>query len=155
MFSDVFDYVNKQWLQPCRTKFVSAWINQTLNFHQTTTNRVESQHSELKRHCGSHHNALHKIVGYIHDIVIKQRRLVNKSLEDSLSKVMKHHRDLPILDNLRGHVSHHALNLLDNELHRRLTILRTYDATCGCHLFKSCGLPCACRLERYENTGNT
>ncbi|XP_021995090.1 uncharacterized protein LOC110891942 [Helianthus annuus] len=65
---------------------------------------------------------------------------------------MNHHRH-PLLDNLRGKVSHEALDLLAKELMRKLEVLRKLNASCGCHMWLSCGLPCACRLENYKRTG--
>ncbi|XP_035838234.1 uncharacterized protein LOC118485849 [Helianthus annuus] len=65
---------------------------------------------------------------------------------------MNHHIH-PLLDNLRGKVSHEALNLLAKELMRKLEVLRKLNASCGCHMWLSCGLSCACRLENYKRTG--
>ncbi|KAJ0929996.1 hypothetical protein HanPSC8_Chr04g0144241 [Helianthus annuus] len=51
-------------------------------------------------------------------------------------------------------VSIYAIELLSMELKRKEDGLRAYGASCGCQLFTSCGLPCACRLEKLENKGS-
>ncbi|KAI7737755.1 hypothetical protein M8C21_028884, partial [Ambrosia artemisiifolia] len=63
---------------------------------------------------------------------------------------MNSHKRIAFLDELRLNVSIHALNLIENEFYR-LQTLRSFDATCGCQLYTSCGLVCACRLERSIN----
>ncbi|XP_035832790.1 uncharacterized protein LOC118481692 [Helianthus annuus] len=65
---------------------------------------------------------------------------------------MNHHRHR-MLDNLLGKVSHKALDLLEKELLRKMDVLRKLNASCGCHMWLSKGLPCACRLENYKRTG--
>ncbi|KAJ1434374.1 MULE transposase domain [Sesbania bispinosa] len=42
-------YVNHTWLMPHKEKFVDAWINKNMHLGTTTTNRVESAHSRLKK----------------------------------------------------------------------------------------------------------
>ena len=53
-----------------------------------------------------------------------------------------------------GYVSIFAIEKIYKELQERKASMRTYGATCGCQLFTSCGLPCACRLEKLENEGD-
>ncbi|KAH1197865.1 hypothetical protein GmHk_18G051546 [Glycine max] len=43
------DYVKETWIIPHKEKFVSAWTNKVMNLGNTTTNKVESAHSSLKR----------------------------------------------------------------------------------------------------------
>ncbi|KAL5123971.1 Protein FAR1-RELATED SEQUENCE 5 [Glycine soja] len=43
------DYVKETWIIPHKEKFVSAWTNKVMHLGNTTTNRVESAHSSLKR----------------------------------------------------------------------------------------------------------
>ena len=63
-----------------------------------------------------------------------------------------HHHNLPILTSLQGHVSKEALDLIVKEL-LRLEDLKFDNSTCGCRLRSSCGLPCACILSTYLNSG--
>ena len=146
--------MKKSWLDPYREKFVSCWINKTINFHQTTTNRVEGMHATLKSHFPSHRNTLDKLVLYVDHVVDRQYTEISSSFETSLRKVMKHHKDHPMLANILRKVSIFAIELLNMELKRKEDGLRAYGASCGCQLFTSCGLPGACRLEKLENNGN-
>ncbi|KAL5191388.1 hypothetical protein HKD37_04G010669 [Glycine soja] len=43
------DYVKETWIIPHKEKFVSAWTNKVMHLENTTTNKVESAHSSLKR----------------------------------------------------------------------------------------------------------
>ncbi|KAD3336425.1 hypothetical protein E3N88_31944 [Mikania micrantha] len=70
--------------------------------------------------------------------------------ETSLIKTMGHHK-LPIFDNLRGKVSHKALDLLVEEKDK-IRVMRDKNMTCGHQLWTSCGLPCACNISKYYNT---
>ncbi|KAJ0870310.1 putative transcription factor FAR family [Helianthus annuus] len=149
----VYDYMKKSWLDPYREKFVSCWINRTINFHQTTTNRVESMHATLKSHFPSHHNTLDKLVLYVDHVVAKQYTEIRSTFETSLRKVMTHHKNQPMLAYILRKVSIYAIELLSIELKRKEDGLRAYGASCGCQLFTSCGLPCVCRLEKVENKG--
>ncbi|XP_035845796.1 uncharacterized protein LOC118492112 [Helianthus annuus] len=58
---------------------------------------------------------------------------------------------ISFFDNLRGNVSLKALDLLLVEKKKIRTLLAA-GGTCGHVLFTSCGLPCACRMEWWENT---
>ena len=64
--------MKNNWLDPYREKFVAAWTNMTLNFHQTTTNRVEGMHALMKSDLPSHRNSLARIVGFVDQMVEKQ-----------------------------------------------------------------------------------
>jgi hypothetical protein len=141
-------------LEPYREKFVAAWTNRTINFHQTTTNRVEGMHALLKKDLPSHRNTLVKLVSFVDNIVEKQHREIKRGFETSIRKVMNHHKENPMLANILRKVSLFAIELLDFELKRKEENLRAYGTSCGCQLFTSCGLPCACRLEVLENKGN-
>ncbi|XP_022031420.1 uncharacterized protein LOC110932389 [Helianthus annuus] len=130
--SDVLDYLYDVWLKDYKEKFVSAWTNTVPNFGQHITNRVESQHSKIKRYIKGPNNSLH-------------------SFEESRSVQMGDHR-FPFFDNLRGNVSQKALELLVVE-RKKLNALRAGGGTCGHQLSTGCGLPCACQMEWWENTG--
>ncbi|XP_022004081.1 uncharacterized protein LOC110901572 [Helianthus annuus] len=131
--------------------FVYAWTDKCRNFGQRTTNRVESQHANLKRYV-TRGSSLERIARCVIDIVETQYDEIQKSFTESIEKTMNHHRH-PLLDNLRGNVSHEALDLLAKELMRKLEVLRKLNASCGCHMWLRCGLPFAWRLENYKRTG--
>jgi hypothetical protein len=145
----------KNWLVPYREKFVSAWTNRTLNFHQTTTNRVEGMHALLKKHLPNHRNSLVKIVDFIDLMVDKQYTVIKATFETSIRKVMNHHKADPMLANITRKVSLFAIDLIVNERKRAEGTLPFYGATCGCQLFTSCGLPCACRIEQLQKQGKS
>ncbi|XP_035839422.1 PKS-NRPS hybrid synthetase CHGG_01239 isoform X1 [Helianthus annuus] len=147
----VYDYVYENWLKDYKEMFVYAWTDKCRNFGQRTTNRVESQHANLKRYI-TRGSSLVRIARCVIDIVETQYDEIQKSFTESIEKTINHHRH-PLLDNLRGKVSHEALDLLAKELMRKLEVLRKLNASCGCHMWLSCGLPCACRLENYKRTG--
>jgi hypothetical protein len=146
------NYLDQNWLKDYKHMFVSAWTNKNRNFGQHTTNRVESQHANLKRSINSTNCSMDTLVMYVDEIIKAQAVQLRESFESSQIKIMRHHR-LPLFDYLRGKVSHKALDLLVTEL-GKIKWLRSTGATCGCQLFTSCGLPCACRLDKYEKTGH-
>jgi hypothetical protein len=115
---------------------------------------VEGLHALLKSHLRSRRNTLVKIVGFVDVIVEKQYTEIRRGFETSLRKVMNHHREEPMLGKLLRKVSIFALDLLTFELRRMEDGLRLYGTSCGCQLFTSCGLPCACRLEQLQSKGN-
>lgn len=154
IFSETFEYMKNNWLDPYREKFVAAWTNRTLNFHQTTTNRVEGMHALLKSDLPSHRNSLAKIVRFVNHMVEKQYTEIRRDFELSIRKIMNHHKAQPMLQNLLKKVSLYALDLLVMEIQCVEVSLRRYGTSCGCQLFHSCGLPCACRLEKLERNGN-
>lgn len=132
--------------------FVSAWIDKNRNFGQRTTNRVESQHSLLKKSLHATNNTLDNIVGHVIQIVKSQAEAINESFERSKIFRMAHHND-DQFELLKGNVSHVALDLLVGEK-AKIQMLIASNSSCGCHLFTSCGLPCACRLLNSMNSLN-
>ncbi|KAJ0866602.1 hypothetical protein HanRHA438_Chr12g0553651 [Helianthus annuus] len=142
------------WLNTSRCKFVTAWTNQTLTFYQNTTNRVEDAHVALKKQLNTPKCSMETLVKKVDTLVLKQYTQIKKCLEESHTKRMNHHLEIPLFRNLLYKVSIHALNQLENELTQRLCTLRSFGSTCGCQLYTSYGLLCACRLERLQNTGS-
>ncbi|XP_076890934.1 PKS-NRPS hybrid synthetase cheA-like [Bidens hawaiensis] len=144
----VWQYIRKSWLDPYKHKFVACWIDERRNYGETTTNRVESQHANLKRYLNGISNSLDTIARQILKMVNSQMKEIGKSFEASRSKVMEGHRQHVWLKKLINRVSIHALGLLVNEyglIHK----MRDGGASCDHHLYSSSGLPCACRIEGY------
>lgn len=139
---------------PYHEKFVTAWTSRMINFNQTTTNRVEGMHALIKSYLPSNRNSLAKIVGFVDLMVDKQYTEIKRAFESSIRKTMNHHKAQPLLRKLLRKVSLHALELLYLEIQRVEVSLRRYGTSCGCQLFTSCGLPCACRLEQLEREGD-
>ncbi|XP_035841548.1 uncharacterized protein LOC110900200 [Helianthus annuus] len=145
--SRVFKYVYDNWLKDYKEMFVFAWTDKRRNFGNCTTNRVESQHANLKRYVEDR-SSLDRIVGCVRDIVETQFGEIRKTFRESIEKTMKHHKH-PMFQHLLGKVSHKALDLLHGEAIRRLDVLERFNSSRGCQMWHSCGLPCACRIEKY------
>lgn len=151
LYLGVWKYLNETWLDYYKKMFVSAWIDCVRNFNQHTNNRVESQHSLLKRHLNSSNNTLDAFIPFINTIVDRQMDGIKETFTRSKIMLMSNHNH-PMFDGIRGKVSLNALDLLAGELDRRERLLTT-RGPCGCRLYMSCGLPCACRLDNYLLTG--
>lgn len=108
-------------------------------------------HANLKRYIESPKCSLDRMVDYLDRMVVSQQAEIRKSFENSLIVVKNHHK-IHLFDNLRGRVSHKALDLLVEEI-ELLYVLRKGGGVCGCLLHSSCGLPCACRLADYMSAG--
>ncbi|XP_035843880.1 uncharacterized protein LOC110869401 [Helianthus annuus] len=145
--SRVFKYVYDNWPKDYKEMFVFAWTDKRRNFGNRTTNRVESQHANLKRYVEDR-SSLDRVVGCVRDIVETQFGEIRKTFRESIEKTMKHHKHL-MFQHLLGKVSHKALDLLHGEAIRKLDVLERFNSSCGCQMWHSCGLPCACRIEKY------
>jgi len=133
--------------------FVSAWTDRQLNFRQRTTNRVESQHANLKRFLENANSSLERVVDFVDEVVSLQYIQIKHTFGTSQTKIMNPHK---LVTNLKGQqmfanlyrrVSHTALDLMEKEWEHIYTLRQKKEA-CGCQLYTSCGLPCACRLDR-------
>ncbi|KAL7611123.1 hypothetical protein Lser_V15G14084 [Lactuca serriola] len=76
---------------------------------------------------------------------------INESFENSRCYRYNHH-NLKCFRLLRGFVSNEALDIILGEF-QRLNDLNSDSSNCGCRLRNSCGLPCACILSVYSNSG--
>ncbi|XP_023754932.2 protein FAR1-RELATED SEQUENCE 5-like [Lactuca sativa] len=147
----VLKYIEDTWLNKYKEMFVSVWIDQHLNFGNNTTNRVESAHANLKRFLDSASSNLDRFVQRVNEIMQSQLTSINESFEKSLIFRYKHH-NLYCFGLLRGFVSNEALDIIVGEL-QRLNASKLDSSNCGCKLHTSCGLPCACMLSVYLNSG--
>ncbi|KAM0036796.1 putative OTU domain, FHY3/FAR1 family protein [Helianthus debilis subsp. tardiflorus] len=143
----IFKYVYDNWLKDYKEMFVFVWTDKRRNFGNRTTNRVESQHANLKRYVLDR-SSLDRVVGCVRDIVETQFGEIRKTFRESIEKTMNHHKH-PMFQHLLGKVSHTALDLLPGEAIRKLDVLERFHSSCGCQMWHSCGLPCACRIEKY------
>nr|GEX92322.1 hypothetical protein [Tanacetum cinerariifolium] len=147
----VLKYVHDNWLDKYKQHFVSAWIDRSLNFGNRATNRVESQHVKLKDYMTCHNYTLDKFVFCIDKIVKSQLTAINESF--GISEISRYHKhNIPCFSLIRGVVSNEALDLMVKETERS-NGFQLDSSTCGCQLHNSCGLPCACRLALYVNSG--
>jgi hypothetical protein len=127
---------------------VSAWVDKSRNYNNYTTNRVESQHARLKKDLNEATNCtLDKFVPCIDDIVESQKTAMSYSFTRSKIYQMNDH-NVPVLAELRLHMSHAGLDLLAGEV-KRIEKLLKFNRVCACNVWTSCGLPCSCILQGY------
>jgi len=131
--------------------FVSAWVDEHLNYLNYTTNRVESEHAklkaELKGRC-----TFKRILECVNTLVVGQVTEIKGQLERSRVFVQYTH-NIDLFRNLHYVVSEKALDIMVGELTRLRDSLKGDWSMCGCKVRKSCGLPCACRLALYLSNG--
>ncbi|XP_076921468.1 PKS-NRPS hybrid synthetase cheA-like [Bidens hawaiensis] len=140
-------YIRDNWLVPYKEKFVSCWIDDRLNFGEHTTNRVEGQHTNLKRYLSGPNNSLDSIAAFALEVVNSQMEEISATLEDSRVRIKKYHK-LTLFDKLHNRVSLFAIAKLDKEL-TLLDTLQDTGAECNHRLQTSWCLPCACKLNWY------
>ncbi|XP_076893066.1 protein FAR1-RELATED SEQUENCE 5-like [Bidens hawaiensis] len=148
--SKVWDYIHQSWLLRDKEKFVSCWMADRLNFGETTTNRVESHHANLKRHLNGANNTLHALAAYALELIETQKVQIGATFEKSRITLKKDH-NLQVFYRLHYKVSIKALTLLHKE-YGKLEKMTESGHTCRHHMRMSMGLPCACELERHLNT---
>ncbi|GJT86117.1 hypothetical protein Tco_1067834 [Tanacetum coccineum] len=113
----VLNYVNDNWLDKYKNDFVSASIDQSLNFGNHTRNRVESQHAKLKDYMTYDSYTLDKFVVCINKIVMSQLTAIKESF--GRSEILRYHKhNIPCFSLLRGAVSNEALDLMVKEIDR-------------------------------------
>ncbi|XP_076910426.1 protein FAR-RED IMPAIRED RESPONSE 1-like [Bidens hawaiensis] len=148
--SEVWDYIHDSWLVRDKEKFVSCWMADRLNFGETTTNRVKSQHANLKRHFNGANNTLHTLAAYALVVIEAQKVQISVTFEHSRIKLKKDH-NLQVFYRLHYKVSTKALTLLEKE-YGKVEKMTKSGHSCRHQLRKSMGLPCACELEQHLNT---
>ncbi|XP_052727423.1 PKS-NRPS hybrid synthetase cheA-like [Vigna angularis] len=143
-----FDYVNRTWIIPYKTYFVKAWTNKVMHLGNTTTNRVESAHWNLKRLLGSTIGDLCSCWDAMHNVIVLQHNKIKASFEKSLNAISDAYKGL-IYRRLVGRVSRYALGLIADEI-ERVNKIGMDSGRCGCILSSTYDLPCACVLARYQ-----
>nr|XP_043619823.1 uncharacterized protein LOC122591630 [Erigeron canadensis] len=144
----VYKYLQKEWLFPYKEKFMSFWVDQHLNYCNYTTNIVEAEHSllksELQGRC-----TFQRIIQCVNDILLGQDTEIKGQLEESrIYRAGKH--NYPCLKDLLCVVSVTALDIMVDEIKRLKNEIGKDLRKCGCKVWISCGLPCACRLAAYR-----
>ncbi|XP_022027110.1 protein FAR-RED ELONGATED HYPOCOTYL 3-like [Helianthus annuus] len=115
-----------------------------INFGNSTTNRVESQHAKLKKHLDTAKCDLDRFIHAIEDIVNSQETAIKDSIERS-RHIRKKKYNYPIFQQLHNVVSHHTMKIFLAEIHRSRDYVLTVD-NCGCQIRSCFGLPCAHEL---------
>ncbi|KAH1247928.1 Protein FAR1-RELATED SEQUENCE 5 [Glycine max] len=141
------DYVKETWIIPHKEKFVSAWTNKVMHLGNTTTNRVESAHSSLKRLLQNNIGDLCSVWDAMNNMITLQHTEIKASFETS-TYVVGHVFQKTLYRRLLGMVSRYALNQIAAEL-ERVDYAGKNPSSCGCMVRTTLGLPCACELSKY------
>ncbi|KAL5166848.1 Protein FAR1-RELATED SEQUENCE 5 [Glycine soja] len=141
------DYVKETWIIPHKEKFVSAWTNKVMHLGNTTTNRVESAHSSLKRLLQNSIGDLCSVWDAVNNMITLQHTQIKASFETS-THVVGHVFQKTLYRRLLGMVSRYVLNQIAAEL-ERVHHASKNPSSCGCVVRTTLGLPCACELSKY------
>lgn len=151
-YKNIVGYLKSTWLVHDQ-KFVRCYTDRVLHFGTTTTSRVESAHAVLKEWLGSASCDLDSVWERVHSALGRQHVEIFKSLESSRSK-HSHDSHRGLFSLLNGIVSHKAIKLMKEEFDRGVQLGSDLLSRCGCSIYTSCGLLCACRLidlfQRHE-----
>ncbi|KAG5564780.1 hypothetical protein RHGRI_000851 [Rhododendron griersonianum] len=151
MVPAALEYLEKNWLEPYKERFVGAWTDNIMHFGNLTINRAESAHAKLKHQLKHSQCNFDGIWEKIHRLILLQETEVRGSFEKSLT-CMQHDFRIPLFDSLRGVVSKNGMTLV-LVASRQVQWLVESNIACGCALRKTHGLPCAHEIAPYK-TGN-
>ncbi|KAH1203736.1 PKS-NRPS hybrid synthetase [Glycine max] len=124
------DYVKETWIIPHKEKFVSAWTNKVMHLGNTTTNRVESALSSLKRLLQNSIGDLGSVWDAMNNMIALQHTEIKASFETS-THVVGHVFQKTLYRRLLGMVSRYALNQIAAEL-ERVDYAGKNPSSCGC-----------------------
>ncbi|XP_040863168.1 uncharacterized protein [Glycine max] len=110
--------------------------------------RVESSHWSLKRILQNSVGDLCSVWDAMNNMMTLQHTEIRASFETS-THVVGHVFKKTLYKRLLGMVSRYALNEILVEF-ERVRYLKDNVSSCGCVLRTTLGLPCACKLQRYE-----
>nr|KAJ0228208.1 hypothetical protein LSAT_V11C100027130 [Lactuca sativa] len=148
-YPNVFGYLCSVWLDKYVERFVSLWTDKHISFGNSTTNRVDSQHSKLKKHLNSAKCDLDRFIYVIEKVVQAQLTAIKESL--ARCRIFRKPKfENKLFRELEFVVSFHAMDKVLEELHR----LKGFSPTpkkCGCQLRTCFGLPYAHELAMYIN----
>ncbi|XP_038711743.1 PKS-NRPS hybrid synthetase CHGG_01239-like [Tripterygium wilfordii] len=144
-------YVNDSWLSKYRSYFVAAWVDQFFHLGNTTTNRVESSHSKLKKYLSNSVGGFVQSFSKINLLLQGQVVDIKASFEDSLTRVPIRFR-IPFYKELVNVVSTAALEKIETECSsigsEGVSVDNCLHANSQCF-----GLPCGHMLTIYRNEG--
>ncbi|XP_038680254.1 uncharacterized protein LOC119981269 [Tripterygium wilfordii] len=139
-------YLKDVWLTPYKEKFVSAWTNRCMHFGNTTTNRAESQHANLKLQLRTSQGNFEST---IHNLLECQFTAIKSTLEKSLN-VVQHRFRTSYFEELRGFVSEQALQKILEEMDWAKIVGLDIQA-CRCIVRLVHGLPCVHEISLYAH----
>ena len=123
-------------MQSYGNKFLSFFIDHYRSYGQTTTCRVEAHHALLKLYLDGTQSKLDRLLMMVDKIIISQENGIKESFNRSRNELQLK-CDIPLFQELRYNVSHHACDLMFKELQRRIT-----PDQCSHKLNAIYGLPC-------------
>ncbi|XP_021828352.1 protein FAR1-RELATED SEQUENCE 5-like, partial [Prunus avium] len=141
-YSKALDYVKVNWLKEYKDRFVAVWTDTCMHFGNTTSNRAESAHSQLKRQLGTSQCNFETSWAKIHAMLVLQHTEIKASFEKSQSFVQHEFNKVSLLKDLIGYVSIVALEEILCES-KRIQYVGADPIACGCVIRRSHGLPCA------------
>jgi len=89
-FPKFLDYVENTILDPVKEKFVRFWVDKNLHIGNTTTNRSESAHAQLKKYLSSSMGDFSTNWKSVHDMLELQHTVIHASFQTSI--IMLEHR---------------------------------------------------------------
>ncbi|XP_026402119.1 uncharacterized protein LOC113297758 isoform X2 [Papaver somniferum] len=143
-------YLRETWLEQ-KEHFVSSWTSEVKHFGYTTTNRAKKAHSELKQHLRSSKRNYTSCWMAMHRMIIGEIIAVKASFEKTLSTLQPSYSS-PAFNELRGLVSHHALDLLVMELSWDIEV-DIDGSDCRCAISFTHGLPCVHKIVGFAQEG--
>ncbi|KAI3942834.1 hypothetical protein MKW92_049243 [Papaver armeniacum] len=141
-------YLRDNWLRH-KEHYVLAWTKLIKHFGNTAINRVGSSHANLKSLLAA--SNFSTCWTSMHKMICDELIDIKASFENSLISV-PHEYLLPAFEELRGCVSHKAMEFLLLE-HSRSEDVGFNVEVCGCVLRLSYGLPCAHEIVQYCRNG--
>ncbi|KAK8938518.1 hypothetical protein KSP39_PZI011074 [Platanthera zijinensis] len=148
-YPNVVNYVMTTWIEPYREYFVSAWIDNLLHFGNSTTNRVESGHSHLKRFLEVSVCNLTSIWKTFDQMLNLQHTEIKHSFGQSSIQVNTGFRG-PLYTDLIGFVSIAALDIIKKE-EEMVKSGHPTSTECLHKVRYTMGLPCSHELVLYMN----
>ncbi|XP_050379563.1 uncharacterized protein LOC126796892 [Argentina anserina] len=146
-YPSAVNYVKNSWLDKYKERFVVACTDNCMHIGTTTSNRVESVHSKLKRQLKSSLFDFNNSWDNIHSLMELHHTDIKASFEKSrcfLQNNFKH----DYLKELISYVSIEALNKIVCEAER---IKNIKDLVfCGCAIRTTHGLPCAHEIAEFK-----
>ena len=144
-FPKFVEYVESTILGPVMEKIVKFWVNKVMYMRNTTTNRVESPHSRLKKYMTSSMGDLSTNWKQVHNMLESQHTQINASFQTSIIMLEHRFKGKRLWSSLIRNISRKGLHYLVDEAGRPVDI-GTDKSRCGCLSLITFGLPCVCAI---------
>ncbi|XP_074306375.1 PKS-NRPS hybrid synthetase cheA-like [Silene latifolia] len=143
----LIDYLESTWWHKIHM-FGKCFTNLVLHFGNTTTSRVESAHAQLKMWLGSAELTLDSLWKRADVMMHGQHIEIRKTLEDSINKrVVSNLYYGNIFSMLGGRVWGTAIEAMQVEYNRGTDLGCYLEEYCGCTIWTTHKLLCACKLH--------